>query len=166
MTYLITFLDNNTKSVVHTGEDNNGIYSYLEMLGDPTTLTTSGQRSHRFSPSSSINNDTVSLQTVIAALRIIQKSICECCERIGHKYYACIMCGTKLLPPILRLNMNQFNALHGDEHNEPPIEWSIQSIAYHFKYRTSPSNTTLVVSAIMGRINHHDIDNGDVKVNT
>ena len=36
------------------------------MIGYPTTFTTTGQRSYNFGPSSSINNDTVSLQPVIA----------------------------------------------------------------------------------------------------
>ena len=57
MTDLITFLENNGESSVYTGEDIHGIYRYLEMIGAPTTLTTSGQRSHHFSPSYSITND-------------------------------------------------------------------------------------------------------------
>ena len=83
MTNLITFLDNNGQSSVYTGGDIRGIYRYLEMIGAPTTLTASGQRSHHFSPSYSINNDAASLQTVIAALRTIQNIICEFCGRIG-----------------------------------------------------------------------------------
>ena len=62
--------------------------------------------------------------------------------------------------------MNQFNALHGDETNEPPRDWNSNPPAAHFKYRTSPSKTNPVISAIMGRLNHHSIDNGDVKVPT
>ena len=62
--------------------------------------------------------------------------------------------------------MNQFNALHGDEPNEPPREWSIQPPADHFKYRNSHSKTSPVVSVIMGRLNHHAINNGDVKSHT
>ena len=69
-------------------------------------------------------------------------------------------------PPSLRRNMNQFNVLHGDEPNEPPREWIRKPPAAHFKFRTSTSNTNLVVSAIMGRLNHHAIYNGDVKVHT
>ena len=60
--------------------------------------------------------------------------------------------------------MNQFNALYNDEPNEPPRECNIQPTASHFKSRTSPSNTSPVVSAIMGRTNHRAIDNGDVQV--
>ena len=62
--------------------------------------------------------------------------------------------------------MNQLNALHGDETNEPPIEWSIKPTEAHFKSTRSPSTTSPVISAIMGRLNHHAIDNGDVKVHT
>ena len=40
MTDLITFLENNGKSAVYTGRNINGIYSYLEMIGSPTALTT------------------------------------------------------------------------------------------------------------------------------
>ena len=68
------------------------------MIGAPTTLTASGQHSHHFSPSSSINNDAAYLQTVIAALRTRQNSICEFCGRIGHKYDACIIRGPEFLP--------------------------------------------------------------------
>ena len=59
---LITFLDNNGKSAVYTGGNIRGLYRYLEMIGSPTTLTTSGQRSHNFGPSYSTNNDTATLQ--------------------------------------------------------------------------------------------------------
>ena len=118
MTYLITFIDKNGKSDVYDGGDIHGIYRYLEIIGAPTTLTTSGHRSHHFGPSSSRKNDATTLQPVIAALRMRQKSICECCGIIGHKYDSCIICGPKFLPPSLRRNMNQFNALHGDEPKE------------------------------------------------
>ena len=48
ITDLITFLDNNRKYAVYTGVDVHGIYLYLDMIGAPTTLTTSGQHSHHF----------------------------------------------------------------------------------------------------------------------
>ena len=51
MTDLITFLDNNRKSSVYEGLDIHGIYSYLEIIGAPTALTTSGHRSHHFGSS-------------------------------------------------------------------------------------------------------------------
>ena len=54
---LITFLDKNGKSAGYEGGYIHGIYRYLEMIGDPTTLTTSVHRSHHFGPSSSSNND-------------------------------------------------------------------------------------------------------------
>ena len=73
MTDLITFLDNNGKSAVYTGGEIYGIYCYLEMIGDPTTLTNSGHRSHHFGPSYYSNNDAATLQPVIAALRMRQK---------------------------------------------------------------------------------------------
>ena len=166
MTDLIPFLDNNRKYFVYTGGDITWTYSYLEMIGAPTSFTYSGQSSNYFSPPYSINNYTSSLQTVIASLRTIHKSICEWCGRIGHKFDACIICGPKLLPQSHRIKMNQFNSLHGDELNEPPREWSIQPTAAHFQSRTSPSNTSPVVSAIMGRLNHHLIHNVDAKVHT
>ena len=62
--------------------------------------------------------------------------------------------------------MNQFNAIHGDEPKEPPREWNIQPPAAHFKSRSSPSRTNPVISAIMGKLNHHAIDNGDVEIPT
>ena len=125
-------------------------------------MTTSGHRSHHFVSSSSSNNDATTLQPVIAALRMRQKIICECCGRIGHKSDACIIRGPKLLPPSLRGKMNQFNALHGDEPKEPPREWNSQPPAAHFKSRSSPSRTNPLVSAIIGKLNHHAINNGDI----
>ena len=67
---ITTLLDNNGKSAVYTGGDINGIYNYLEIIGSPEILTTSGQQSQHFSPSSSINNDMAYLQPDIAALRM------------------------------------------------------------------------------------------------
>ena len=65
MTYPTTLLDNNRKYAVYTGGNNNGIYCSLEMIGDPTTLTPSSQRSDHFCPSYSINNDIAYIQVVI-----------------------------------------------------------------------------------------------------
>ena len=53
MTYFITFLDKNGKSAVYTGGDIHSIYRYLDIIGSPTTLTTSGQCYHHFGYSSS-----------------------------------------------------------------------------------------------------------------
>ena len=47
---LIPFLDNNGKSSIYTGGKIHGIYRYLEMIGAPTILMTSGQRSNNFGP--------------------------------------------------------------------------------------------------------------------
>ena len=58
--------------------------------------------------------------------------------------------------------MNQFNALHGEKPKEPPGEWNSQPPTAHFKARSSPSRTNPVVSAIMSKLNHHGIDNGDI----
>ena len=58
--------------------------------------------------------------------------------------------------------MNQFNSLHGDEPKEPPRECDSQPPADNFKSRSSPSRTNPVVSDIMGKLNHHAIDNGDI----
>ena len=60
--------------------------------------------------------------------------------------------------------MNKFNALHGEEPTEPPIEWIRKPPASNLKPRTSPPNNIPMVSAIMGIINHNEIDNGDVEV--
>ena len=76
---LITFLENNSKPAVYEGGEINGIYLYLEIIGAPTTLTTSGQRSHHFGHSSSSKNYEATLQPFIAALRMRQKIICEFC---------------------------------------------------------------------------------------
>ena len=54
MKYLITLIDNNIKYAIYTGGNINGIYHYLEMIGAPRTLTTSGQSSHHFGTSYSI----------------------------------------------------------------------------------------------------------------
>ena len=48
--------------------------------------------------------------------------------------------------------------------NEPPRERNSQPPEAHFKPITSHPNTTHVVSAIVGRLNHRDIDNVNVEV--
>ena len=60
--------------------------------------------------------------------------------------------------------MNQFRALCSEEPNEPPREFNIQPTSDQLKPRTYPTETSNVVSDIMGILNHHDIDNGDVQV--
>ena len=134
------------------------------MIGAPNTLITSGQRSNIFGTSSFSNNDAATVKTFIAALCMRQKSIYECCERIVQKADACIIRGPEFLPPSLRRKMNHFNELHGDEPKEPPRERNSQPPAAHFKSRSSPSRTNPVISANTGKINHHAIDNGDVKI--
>ena len=66
---LITFLGNNVNSTVYKGGYIHGIYRYLDMIGYPTTLTTSGQLSNNFRPYSSINNNLATLRTVIVDIR-------------------------------------------------------------------------------------------------
>ena len=117
---IIAFLENNGKLDVYAGGNIHGLYCYLEIIGYPTTFTTSGQSSHNLGPSYSTNNDTETLHPFIAALSIRQKIICEFCGRIGHNYYACIIHGPKLLPPSLQINTNQFKALHNDEPTDTP----------------------------------------------
>ena len=70
MTYLIILSESNGKSAVNTGRNITVLYQHLEIIGAPTTLTTSGQRSSNFGPSYSINNDAETIQPVISALRI------------------------------------------------------------------------------------------------
>ena len=82
--------------------------------------------------------DTATIQPVIETLQIRQKLICKFCGRTGHKDGTCIISGPKFLPPNLRINMNQFNALHCEEPNEPLREWNSQSTTFHFKSRTYP----------------------------
>ena len=60
--------------------------------------------------------------------------------------------------------MNKSNDLHGYEPTEPQKEWKSQPPESQFKSSTSPTKTSPVVSDIMGIINHHAIDNGDVGV--
>ena len=136
------------------------------MIGSPTTFTTSGRRSNHFRPSSSRNNYVATLQPVIAALRKRQKSVCECCGTIGHKADSCIISGTKFLPPSLRRKINQFNAIHDDKPNKAPREWNSQPPESRFKSSTSLSRTNPAISDIMWKLNHHAIDNGDVKTHT
>ena len=111
-----------------------------------------------------INNDTYNLRPFIADLRIRQKIIYKLCGSIGHKADACIIHDPKFLPPSLIRNTNQLNALHGYKPNNTPIDCNSQPPADNFKYRTYPPKTSTVVSDIIGRLNHHAIDNGDVEV--
>ena len=136
MTNLINFLDNNLKYTVYIVWDIHGIYCYLDIIGSPTTLTTLGQRSHHFSPSSSIKNDAETIQLVIAAIRSRQKSICEWCGRIGHKADDWIICGAKSLPKILRRRMNrlmQFMVINQMNHQD-----NIKSNLRHITSNTGP----------------------------
>ena len=114
MTDLITFVDNNGKSAIYAGGNIHGLYIYLEVILTPTTLTISGQRSHHFGALYSINNYSATLQLVIASLCVQQKNICECCGIILHKSDACIIRVPNFLPPRIRKQMYQFNALNGD----------------------------------------------------
>ena len=66
----ITFLDNNGKSYFSTGGNIHGIYSYLDIIGASTTLTTSVHYAHNFGTLSSINNDTESIHPVVTDLRM------------------------------------------------------------------------------------------------
>ena len=152
---LTTSLYNNVKLAVYTGGNIHEPYPYLEIIVTWNNLTYSGQISHHFGPSSSTNNDAATIQTVIADLHIRQEIICKRCGIIGHKAYACIKGGPKFLPPILRRNINQFNALHGDEPTNPPIERNSQPPEVYFKYSNS--------SAIMVILNHHAVNNGYVE---
>ena len=93
MTYLIIFLDNNGEYAVYTGVNITGIYRYINIIGAPKIFTTLGWLPHHFVPSSSIENDTEYLHTVISDLCMTQKRICECCGSIGYKYDACIIHG-------------------------------------------------------------------------
>ena len=85
MTDLTTLLENNGKYAVSTGRNIHGLYHYIQLIESPTTLTTSGQLSYHFGPSSYTNTDTSTIQQVIAALRVGQKIIFECCGKIRHK---------------------------------------------------------------------------------
>ena len=129
------------------------------MIGVPNELTTSGQSSNTFVTSSSTNNNTATLQTVISALLIRKNILRGYCGSIVNKYDACIIRGPKLIPTTIGVNINQFNTLCGDEPTDPPREGNIQYIAAHFQYRTSLTKTNPLVSAIMGRLNRHAIDN-------
>ena len=60
--------------------------------------------------------------------------------------------------------MNQLNTLHGDEPTDPLIYWNIQPLAVQLKSRTSPPNNSPVFLSIVGILNHHVVDNGDVEV--
>ena len=60
--------------------------------------------------------------------------------------------------------MYQINALHGDKLSETPREWNRKPPEVHFKLRNAATNTSPVVSAIMGRLNHHAVDNADVEL--
>ena len=76
------------------------------MIGTQKKSTTSGKRSHNFGTSSYINKYMETLQPVIEDIRMIHKSIWECCGRIGHKADSWITREPKFLPPSIKRNMN------------------------------------------------------------
>ena len=108
------------KPAVYTRVNIHGLYCYIEIIGAATALTTSGHCSNSFCPSSSTNNDTETIHPVISGLRIRQKIIFKCYGRIGHKADSCIIHGHKFLPTSIIINMNQFNALNGDDKDDQP----------------------------------------------
>ena len=57
---------------------------------------------------------------LFADLRVRQKIILEFCGRVGYKDDSYIIHSPNFLPPSLRIYMNQFNELHGDEPTNPP----------------------------------------------
>ena len=132
------------------------------MIGNRTNLTSLDQIYHPLGTSSSVNTDTSSHQTVIAALSVRQKIICELFGMIGHKSDSCTICGPNFFLPSLRINMDQFNALRDDEHTESPRKCYSQLPEIHFKYLALPPNTSPVVLDIMVIINHDSVDNGNV----
>ena len=67
---LFTFPDNNERSDVYTGEIIHGLYHYLEIIGSPNTLTTSGHCYHHFGPSSWTIHFIATIQPVIADFRM------------------------------------------------------------------------------------------------
>ena len=79
----------------------------------------------------------MSLHPVIEAICVRHKTICELCGIIVHKADSCVISGTNLLPPRLRINMNKFDALHGNKPAGLPRKWNIQPPESHFKYWTS-----------------------------
>ena len=60
--------------------------------------------------------------------------------------------------------MNEINALNGDKPTDSSRQWNMQPPPVNLKYRTYTPKTTPVVLDIMGRLNHHVIDNGNVEV--
>ena len=138
MTYKIILLNNNVKLAIYTGKKIHVLYRYIEIILSPNSLTSLGQRSRHVGTLSYIQNDTETIQPVIEAMRVWKNIIFKCCERIGHKADAWIICGTIFLPPSLRINMSQFNYLRSDEPSEPTRECKIQHYAVHFKYHISP----------------------------
>ena len=64
------------------------------------------------------------------------------------------------------INKNHFNEIQGDEITEPPIYCNSQTPSVRFKYGTHYTKTIPVVLDFMGRLNNHDIYNGDVEFYT
>ena len=105
MTGFTALIEKHGKEVSYYASDINYIYSYLEMIGSPTNLTYSIWHSQFFGLNT--NTDTESLHPVIAALRVRQGIICECCVCPRHKSDYCIIIGPNLLPSGILRNNNQ-----------------------------------------------------------
>ena len=132
------------------------------MIQEPSNLDYSSKHYNTFGTSSSTNNDRVSLHSVISDLHVQQKFVCKFCGRIGHKANLCIIYGYNFFLTSFNIKTNKSNAIHGDEPNELPIECNIQPLEFHFKYRTPNPNTSPVILDLMGRLNNHAVDTGDV----
>ena len=101
---------------------------------------------------------------MIQALSNQLLQISELYRRLFANDDACIIRGPNFLPLSLIRKMKQFNVLHGDEPTEPLREWNRQPPEFHFEYKTSPSKTSSVVLAIIGRIHYHYVNNSYIEV--
>ena len=60
--------------------------------------------------------------------------------------------------------MNQFKSINGDEPTDISREWNSQPLAVNFKSWISTSKNSPMILSIMGRLNNHGVDNGDIEI--
>ena len=62
--------------------------------------------------------------------------------------------------------MNKSNALHGDEPDEPPIDWNSQTTSVILRSCISTCKTSPILLGLIGRLNHRADNNCGVYVYT
>ena len=99
-------------------------------------------------------------------LSMVEKDYLQIMCNNWAKTDSCIIRSTKCIPTRFRRKANQYNVIHSDKPTDTTRECSSQPSPVHSEYLNSDPKNIHAVWAIMGRLNHHTVDNGDIEVYT